>query len=323
MLNDCDLVQAREAIHLANQILVVAHIRPDGDAVGSALGLGLALENAGKHVQIVFSDGVPESLRFLDEKSKIKKRWEKPIELAITLDCSDMERVGSVMQEYGIPDINIDHHVTNLNFARYNLVDAESAATAEILATILPDLGLSISPDVAGALLAGIIADTIGFQTNSITPETMRIAANLMDIGADLPKLYKGILAQRSLTALRYWGMGLLGLQNEGRLAWTTLSLEDRQKVGYPGRDDADLINVLSAAQNIDIAVIFIEQTGGSVKISWRAQNGYDISQLAMQFGGGGHRSAAGAEIKGVLTEVVDTVLKATRELLVQGIPSQ
>jgi bifunctional oligoribonuclease and PAP phosphatase NrnA len=322
MLNDHDLVQAREAIHLANHILVVAHIRPDGDAVGSALGLGLALENAGKHVQIVFSDGVPESLRFLDEQRKIKKRWEKPIELAITLDCSDLERVGSVMQEYGIPDINIDHHVTNLNFARYNLVDAESAATAEILATILPDLGLSISPDVAGALLAGIIADTIGFQTNSIRPATMRTAANLMDVGADLPKLYKGILAQHSLTALRYWGMGLLGLQNEGRLAWTTLSLEDRQKVGYPGRDDADLINVLSAAQNIDIAVIFIEQTGGSVKISWRAQNGYDISQLAMQFGGGGHRSAAGAEIKGVLTEVVDTVLKATRELLVQGIPS-
>jgi phosphoesterase RecJ-like protein len=105
-------------------------------------------------------------------------------------------------------------------------------------------------------------------------------------------------------------------MQLEGRLLWAQLTLEDRQRVNYPGRDDADLINILQTVDDADIFVIFVEQNNGSVKVSWRARAGFDVSQIALQFGGGGHKPAAGAEIKGSIEDIIENVLVATRPLL-------
>ena len=310
------LVRARQEIWQANNILVTAHLRPDGDAIGSLLGLGLALEKAGKNVQMVLADGAPESLNFLEGFEKITKQWVDEVDLAIVLDSSDLSRIGLSLQDYGAPDINIDHHITNLNFARLNLVDPQATATAEILAANLPALGLELIPAVMNALMVGILTDTLGFRTNNLRPGTFHVVASLMEQGVNLPELYQRVFTHHSVNALRYWGAGLSGLHFDGRLAWVTLTLEDRKRAGYSGRDDADIINLLSAMRGADVALVFVEQVGGSVKISWRAQNGYDVSQLALQYGGGGHRAAAGAEIKGSLSEVQEVIVKATRKLL-------
>lgn len=307
----------RQSFHLAQRVLVVSHIRPDGDALGSMLGLGLALQQAGKNVQMVSPDGVIAALRHLPGSELIRTHPDGDFDLVAVVDCSDLSRVGEALKDLGrSPDVNIDHHITNENFARLNLVWPESAATAEILADIIPSLGLSLTPEVAAALLTGMITDTLGFRTSNVTPKTLRISAKLMDAGADLPELYRQALIQRSFQAAHFWGLGLSQLQHEDRLVWTTLTLADRQAAEYPGRDDADLINIVAAINGADVALIFVEQPHGRVKVSWRCQPGLDVSQVAVQFGGGGHKAASGAEIAGSLEEVRAKVLEATRPLV-------
>jgi phosphoesterase RecJ-like protein len=232
------------------------------------------------------------------------------------VDSSDLPRVGEALNGYNIPDLNIDHHITNVNFARLNLVQPEAAATAEMLVEFLPLWSLPLTQPVVSALLSGILTDTLGFRTANVTPKTLRIAADLMEAGGNLHELYRHTLLQRSLQAARYWGTGLSKIQRDGRLVWTTLTLADRRAAEYPGRDDADLINIVSSINEADISLVFIEQNRGHVKVSWRSQPEFDVSQLALRFGGGGHKAAAGADVAGTLEEVQEIVLKATRSLL-------
>jgi len=307
---------ARQQLAAAQQILVVAHVHPDGDAIGSLLGLGLALKNAGKSVQLVSEDGIPGPHRQIPGSDLVRQKFEGPVDLSIVVDCSDRERAGKALQKIDMPDWNIDHHITNLNFAKLNLVDPKAVATAEVIADLIPAFGLEMTPDIATALLTGIITDTIGFQTSNLTSKALRLAADLMDMGVNLPMLYRRSLVQRSFEAVRLWGAGLSQIERDQGLVWATLTLTDRQVIGYSGRDDADLIQVLFSIEDAHIAIIFVEQPNQSVKVSWRAHPGYDISKIALQFGGGGHPSAAGAEVAGTLAEAYAAVIPATRILL-------
>jgi phosphoesterase RecJ-like protein len=299
----------------AEKFLIVSHIRPDGDAIGSVLGLGLSLKLNGKDVQMVLSDGIPQSFRHLSGVEQLKQRAEGEFDLICVLDCSDLQRTGDALNGFTKPDINIDHHITNLEFAHINVVDTQAVATAEILAELILALGLPLPPSVADALLTGLITDTIGFRTSNVRPDTLRLAARLMEHGANLSELYRLALITRSFEAARFWGTGLSTLEREGRMVWATLTQAGRKAVGYSGRDDADLVTVLASIEGADIAMIFVEQPGNHVKVSWRAQPGFDVSQIALQFGGGGHPPASGADIAGGLAEVQASVLAATRSL--------
>ena len=222
-----------ESLNQAARVLVVSHVRPDGDAVGSLLGMGLSLLATGKTVQMVLADGVPGSFRHLPGSSLVKKKPEGESDLTIVLDASDLLRVGRAIDPDGVPGINIDHHITNLNFARINLVEPAAVATSAILAEHLPEWGLPITPEVASALLTGIISETLGFRTSNMTPKALRLAATLMEIGPDMPELYNRALVRRSFNATRYWAAGLSRLERRGRLVWTSLTLADR---AYPER---------------------------------------------------------------------------------------
>ncbi len=315
MMDEGLLQILRKQLYAAKNILIVSHVRPDGDAVGSLLGLGLSLQAVDKEVQMVLSDGVPGDFRHLHGSDQIRTKSQGVFDFVATVDCSDLERTGDALNGQTIPDLNIDHHPTNLNFAKINLVDEKAVATAEMLAEYLPELDLPITQPVANALLNGIITDTIGFRTYNVTPASLRIAARLMDLGAELPELYHRSLVSRSFKALRYWGCGLSNLHRDGRMIWTSLTLADRNEVGYPGRDDADLINLLTTIRDADVVLVFTEQTQERIKVSWRAQPGYDVSKIALRFGGGGHKAAAGAEIEGNLRTVRNEVLRSTKVL--------
>jgi len=310
------LLQRGESIP---RVLIVSHIRPDGDAVGSMLGLGLAMMDAGWGVQMVLEDGIPASLRHLEGSKLALRRAEGDFDLAITLDCSDFGRTGSVFNGRPGPDINIDHHITNTEFGGINLVDGHAAATAEMLVDFFTVFGLKLTRPVAAALLTGIITDTIGFRTPNVRPKTLRLAARLLQTGVDMAEIYRRSLVDRSYESVKFWGAGLNLLERQGRLVWTSLTNEDRKLANYPGRDDADLINVLSTIENNDISIIFVEQSNGNVKVSWRAQPGFDVSKIALEFGGGGHPAASGAEIQGSLTDVQAAVLMKTLPLLDGG----
>jgi bifunctional oligoribonuclease and PAP phosphatase NrnA len=318
-LDDDLFRQVIRKLDSAQRILIACHIRPDGDAIGSLLGLGLALLSRGKQVQMVCEDVVPGAYRHLDGGKEIRRKAEGVFDLVCVVDCSDLDRVGLVLADRGPVDINIDHHPTNTNFAAVNLVDVRAVATAELLVDLFTVWGLEISPPIAAALLTGLVTDTIGFRTSNVNPSTLRMAADLVESGADLATIYRRSLVDRSSEALRLWGAGLTRLEHSGRLVWTTLSLDDRKIARYPGCDDADLINLLSAVQDADISMIFVEQPNDRVKVSWRAQPGFDVSKIAVSLGGGGHTAAAGAEIQGSLKEVQATILELTRSLMNGG----
>jgi len=315
------LEQVRQRLEAAQRVLVTSHVRPDGDALCSVLALGLALQEQGKAVHMVLSDGVPSDYHHLHGVEKVARTAKGVVDLVVTLDAADQDRSGEVTRDFPAVDINIDHHVTNTKFAAINLVDPSAVATTAMLAEYFPAFGLPFTPAIVAALLTGIITDTLGFRTSNMTPKALRIAADLVEKGADLPMLYERALLRRSYTALRYWGAGLSKLQREGDLVWTTLTLADRKAAAYPGNDDAELINNISIVEGAAITVLFIEQADKQVKISWRSQGDRDVSQLAVQFGGGGHPAAAGALLSGSMEEVQARVLQATLSYL-QAVPA-
>jgi phosphoesterase RecJ-like protein len=281
----------------ANNILIVSHVRPDGDAIGALLALGLALQNAGKTVQMVLNDGLPASFRHLEGHKLVKKEPQGEFDLFVTVD--------------------IDHHVTNERFGEINLIEPEAVATSAILTDHLPEWGYPITKPIAAALATGIVTDTLGFRTAKTSPASLRQAALLMETGIDFPELYGRALVRRSYTAARYWGAGLSSLKTMDGIVYGTLTMADRKIAGYGGNDDADLINIISSIEDHVIGMIFVEQHDKHVKISWRAlQPGIDVSKVAKFFNGGGHHAAAGADIPGALEEIQPRVLQITREML-------
>lgn len=307
----------KERLDRANNIVIASHVRPDGDAIGSLLGLGLALRDAGKSVQMVLADGVPASFKHLEGSELIVREPAGGHDAFITVDCADFKRVGKVFEDFGKPDINIDHHVTNEKFGTLNLIEAEEVATAAILTRHLPEWGLKITRPIAAALLTGIVTDTLGFRTANTNPSALRLCAALMETGVDMPDLYMRSLVKKSFPAAKYWGAGLSSMEHKDGIVWGTLTLADRKRTGYGGNDDADLINMISAIDGNKVGMIFVEQNDNHVKISWRAlEPGIDVSQVAKHFKGGGHAAAAGADIPGELDKIQPLVLKTTKELL-------
>ncbi|HVN15166.1 MAG TPA: DHH family phosphoesterase [Anaerolineales bacterium] len=311
------VTEIKARLNKAEKVIIASHVRPDGDAIGSLLSLGLALQNAGKPVQMVLVDGVASSFRHLEGSNQVKTEPQGEYDTFITVDCADFKRVGKAFESFNSPDINIDHHKTNERFGKLNLIEAEEVATSSILTKYLPTWGFEITKPIAAALLTGIITDTLGFRTANVTPDALRQAATLMETGVDMPDLYMRSLVRRSFASARYWGAGLSSLESKHGIVWGTLTLADRKKAGYSGNDDADLINIISAIDHNKVGMIFVEQSDGHVKISWRAlEEGIDVSPIAKHFGGGGHAAAAGADIPGTLSEVQPKVLKETRDIL-------
>jgi phosphoesterase RecJ-like protein len=307
-------------LNRAESITIVGHQRPDGDAIGSLLALTCSLHNSNKRIHPVLVDGIPSRFRFLPGADKVEKKIPTESDLVVVVDCSDLERMG--FSEDGLPrkpDINIDHHPTNTHFAVINLVDPNAAATAEMIFVLAPQLGLALNADVATNLLTGIVTDTIGFRTPNVTSKVLEVAARLIELGAPLAGIYEQALNLRSFVAARYWGSGLSRLEHEDGLAWATLSLEDRKLVGYPGKDDADLINLLTTIEGMEVVLVFVEQKERQVKISLRSKGEVNVADLAVSFGGGGHDQAAGAIISGGLEEVKKTVLGEVRKALKSG----
>ncbi len=301
----------------ARRVLAITHVNPDGDAVGSLLGFGLAARAAGKEVVMACADPVPDMFRFLPSADEITSQPQGLFDLVVALDVSDAPRMGSIAAaQERPPDLLFDHHITNPGFARLNFIDVTAASTAELVTELLPELGLDLTQPVAQCLLTGLVSDTLGFRTSSTTPKSLALAQQLMQAGAVLHQVYDNSLFKRSYSAVRLWAEGLARMDMKQRVVWARLPLEARQASGYQGMGDADLINVLTSVREADVALIFVERPDGKVKVSWRAVPGINVAEVASQFGGGGHAAAAGAEVAGPMGEVETRVLAATRAAL-------
>jgi phosphoesterase RecJ-like protein len=301
----------------ADSIAVISHERPDGDAIGSLLATVTAFQQAGKNSTAHLVGGLPRRYSFLPGADSVNGKLPDSADLWVFVDASDSDRSGFPSELLPAQvDIQIDHHPTNTNFAKVNIVDDKAASTTQILFDFLPALGFEVDTAVASNLLVGLVTDTIGFRTHNVTSRVMEVAAELMRRGAPLADIYEKTLSERSYVSVHYWGKGLNRIKRANGLVWASLTLADRKEVGYPGSDDADLVNLLSKIDEAQIALVFVEQSPSSVKVSWRSTPEYDVSKTAFAFGGGGHKQAAGATIEGTLEEVEAQVLAATEALL-------
>jgi phosphoesterase RecJ-like protein len=318
-LPHASLEQAHQLLKSAQRPLLICHISPDEDAVGSMVGLGRVLRQMGLAPTLACSDPLPSALSYIPGVEEIVREVDGPFDLVVALDCSDMERLGHFPETPGFADaplLNIDHHLTNLNYGDVNLVDRHASSTAEIVLQLLETMAAPLDVDTATALLAGIVADTRGFRTSNVTPRVLEAALRLMRAGASLPEVSRYSLDSRPTAAIRMWGMALSRLQVKGRVIWTSISLAARREAGYTDEGDASLVSFLISAEDVDAAAVFVERDDGRIEVGLRAKPGFDVAQVAFQFGGGGHAPAAGCKLAGSLEEAQGRLLDALRASL-------
>lgn len=301
---ESQLKRASQLIQSARCPLLVCHVAPDGDAVGSLMGLARALWQMGREPIAACSDAIPYHFDFIPGAKTIVQEINGRFDLVISLDCSDLGRLGHFpeMPNFGsYPLLNIDHHLTNLGFGDVNLVDPQASSTAEVVLRLLTYLAIPIDAKLATCLLTGIVTDTRGFRTSNVTVQVMDAALRLMKAGASLPYITQRALDRRPIVALRLWGAVLAHLQIENGVIWASIPLAMRRAVGYAGNGDAGLASFLISANDADVAAIFSEREDGRVEVGLRAVPGFDVARVALQFGGGGHVLAAGCNLPGPL----------------------
>jgi phosphoesterase RecJ-like protein len=211
--------------------------------------------------------------------------------------------------EGNIPVVNIDHHVTNVNFGRVNVVRPDASACAEVVGSIIDLLAVPLNKAMATHLMTGLVGDTRGFATSSVTPGTLRMAARLLEAGADLTFISEQIMGRHSLDTLQAWGVALSGMHVEGNVIWAVSSANERKRAGIREVIEAGLSSLLLSVPDANIAAVFTEKEDGAIDVSMRARPGFDVAKIALHLGGGGHPQAAGCMISGPLEEAVSHVL--------------
>ncbi|MFC2030836.1 bifunctional oligoribonuclease/PAP phosphatase NrnA [Chloroflexota bacterium] len=303
---------------MSNRVLLITHVTPDGDAIGSLLGLGRLLESQGKQVTLACEDSVPDTYSWLPGSGQIVRQSNGTYDLLIGLDCSDERRLGTVYRPelHGIPLVNIDHHVTNTNFGTVNWVESGSVATAQMVLTLAETLGWEIGEPVAVCLLTGMVTDTRSFRTSNVDAASMSAALRLMEAGAALPEITRLTLGHRPLASLRLWGQAIDGLQLEDGILWTDITRPMRKRWGLSDNGAAGLTNLLTSVREAHVVVVFSERADGTIDVGMRSAPGTDVAQVALKLGGGGHPQASGCTLEGELSEVRSHVLAEVRKSL-------
>ena len=303
-------------------MLVASHVSPDGDAIGSLLGMAGALGELGKVVTAAVDEGVPAELAFLpNSQIVLPKLTRGEFDLMIALDAGDIERIGQVGQ-YGLAHsrrvINIDHHPTNTRFGDIQLVAPEAVATAEVVFDLLHYASWQLSRDVAFALLAGLVTDTQGFRISATSSRSLEIAQALMEAGAPLAEIMAQTLNRRSFAEVALWQKALQSMRLRDGLISAVITQNDLNQAGLDKMTDGGLVNYLVDVDAAKVAVVF-KELPTAVEVSLRAKPGYDVGRLAFALGGGGHVLAAGCTLAGSLQQAQERVLPLGRKLIGAG----
>lgn len=310
------LEQASELIQSADRPLLICHIAPDGDAIGSLTGLGRALQQIGLEPTMACSDPIPPRFNYIPGVETVVQDVRAAFDLCISLDCSDLRRLGRLSQVptfESTPLLNIDHHITNLNFGTVNLVDPHASSSAEVVLRLLEYMAVPLDAELATCLLTGIVTDTRGFRTSNVTVQVIEAVLRLIKAGASLPYITHHGLNRRPTVAILLWRAAMALLQIEDRVIWTSIPLAIRRATGYAGDGDAGLANFLVSAEDADVAAVFVEREDGGIEVGLRAVPGFDVAQVALQLGGGGHALAAGCTLTGPLEDAQAQMLAALR----------
>lgn len=312
-------------IATAERILLLTHVNPDGDAIGSMLGMWHALTDMGKSAVPLASSSLPG---YANELPGVKNvvvyksgQALPPHDLIIMVDTANLARVGRVFDDHGAtlserPLIIIDHHVTNVGEGSVNLIDPRRASCAELVFDLLRDMHAPISPGAATCMQMGITTDTQSYQTSGTNADSLRASADLIEHGADQQAIIRRVYFHTPYSTLLVIGNALSQLQRDGALYWTTITTALIRSTGAEDEAGDEVVKLMQRTAGGRVFVLFKERFDGTVKISLRSVPGIDVASIAQIWGGGGHRQAAGATLQMNLAAAQAEVLPRLREAL-------
>ncbi|MCC6615976.1 MAG: bifunctional oligoribonuclease/PAP phosphatase NrnA [Anaerolineae bacterium] len=316
--------EAARALDGAARILLVTHMQPDGDAIGSLLGFGNALRARGLDPLMAVDGGVPDFLEWLPGADSVKRGLsEGEWDVMVSLDSSDEERSGDC-GVYGRVHsklvVNVDHHPSNTMFGDMHIVVPDAVSTTEIVQDWIARMGLLLTLEIAEPLLVGLVTDTLGFRTSNVTARTLMLAQELMTTGASLSNAVARTLSSKPYQSIELWKRVLnsVRLDDDGLISGT-IAREDWEAVGLDEATDNGLVGYLIATDEAKVAVVYKERADGQVELSLRSKPGYDVSTAAVSLGGGGHRQASGATIPGPLSTAPARVEPTLRAAIRNG----
>ena len=308
-------------IEESNDFTLIMHVSPDGDAIGSACALRLALMAMGKRVQAVCDGDVPRIYRFLEgAEDIIKPNAARVTSAAIAVDCADEGRMGAADEIFAQAKhtANIDHHVTNTMFAQHNAVEAHAAAAAEVVKRLIEQLDVDFGADIATCLFCGLVTDTGNFAYSNTTPETLFAAGELLQRGADNALINRAVYRSAPVSKRRMLGLGLIKAEylHGGRVAVCTLTRADFDRFNARDEDCEGIIDNLRDVENVEIAMLIREKEPNVYKVSMRAKEYANVCAVAERYGGGGHRLAAGCTVRGELEALAAELTEALIQAL-------
>ena len=316
MSKNCTLEEIAALLLAQDKLVLCPHVSPDGDALGSTLALKMALEKAGKKVTVMVDDDVPNAFGFLPQIDCFVKPADTEVveaDLLVVLDASSLDRIGKVAQAVKAKAVaNIDHHISNTQFADYLYLNTEAAATAEILCNLVEKLGIMPDKDLATCLYTGIYTDCGSFRYANTTPGTMRAAAKLLEYGAR-PNEISDALGTNTRANIEMLGKVLqtLAFYNDGKISTLEINSDLYDK-------DVNTDNFISFAryiEGVDVAVLFKAVEPAVTRVSMRSQD-TDVAAIALSFDGGGHVRAAGCTVELPLEQAKAKVLEAIGKAL-------
>ncbi len=309
----------------ARRVTTICHESPDADTLGAAMAVAGAMERLGKQAEVVSGDAVPPFLLFLPGVERVRRAPELEPDVAVVLD-GDLARTGSVARDHAdwlerARIVNIDHHVSNPGFGEAALIDSSAAATCEMVALLLPELGVPLDEELATFLMAGIVQDTHTFAHPNATPRTLRISADLVEAGAALSAINRAIYADKPFSVLRLWGLMLAGIaeRRDGEIVHAAMTTAMLEQTGCEPSASEGFVDLLGSTREAAINVLFKEAEPGRVRVSVRTTARADAVAITRQFGGGGHARAAGCTVQGSLEEARALVLGACERELAEG----
>ena len=311
----------KEEINKANSIIILTHEMPDGDAIGSSLAMYAGLKQLGKNVDVVMENN-SAVFDFLPGADEIKKQGKSEnYDLAIALDCGDIKRLNGFSEyfENANTTIEIDHHGINTMFAEYNFVNPMAPACAQILITVLEDLGIEITKEIGICLLTGIITDTGGFKYQGVSAETFEFAAELLNKGVNVSNIYKKVLQtiSRSKFELRKIAMERLEFLEDGKIAFTYINNEDAEKVNAETGAHEGIVEMGRDVEGVEVSIFLREnKENDGYKISLRSNDYVNVADICLMFNGGGHIRAAGGNIKLPLKEAKERIVEECKKYL-------
>lgn len=323
------MARLAEALAPARRVLVLAHRDPDGDAIGSVLGLMHLLKGAGKQVFAHRAGQVAEEYAFLPGLEMVREDLPQAedVDLAVLLDCHEPERAGRLAESLlkALPRVAvIDHHMGAAQFGQPRWVDPAKAATAQMIALLAQEMGLAMGKEAATCLFVGLQTDTGRFSYSNTTPSALCVAADLVAAGADTwaitQEVYSTSLARLRLFARVTDGLELLA---GGRLALATAKARDLEELGCPPSDLDRIVEEFRAIRGVEVAALLKEIDQGNVKASLRSRGRVDVGALALKLGGGGHHNAAGAKLEGTLQEATARLGVLLEERLATALKGQ